>query len=52
MVEEKKVTKAINVRMEEDFHRQFKVYVTNKGTTMQDFILELIKEKLQNDNKG
>lgn len=45
--------KNIVLRVEPEFHQQVKVYVTMKNTTLQDYIVGLIKKDMeQNKQKG
>lgn len=45
--------KNIILRVDPDFHRQIKLYVTMNNTTLQDYIVGLIKKDLeQKMNKG
>lgn len=39
------------LRLPEDLHKDLKVASVITGKTMLDFILEAIREKLQNENK-
>ena len=43
----------IVLRVDPDFHRQIKLHVTMNDTTLQDYIVELIKKDLEKnkDNK-
>jgi hypothetical protein len=39
------------LRMSEDLHKELKVLTVVKETTMMDFIVEAIKEKISRENK-
>ena len=39
--------KSINFKLDIELHRKFKIYVADKGITMQDFIVNAIKEKVE-----
>lgn len=41
------IKKNIVLRVEPDFHRQVKLYVTMNNTTLQDYIVELIKNDME-----
>ncbi len=41
------IKKNIVLRVEPDFHRQVKLYVTMNNTTLQEYIVELIKKDMQ-----
>lgn len=44
--------KNIVLRVNQDFHQQVKLYVTMNNTTLQDYIVGLIKKDMQqNKNK-
>lgn len=40
--------KNVIIRMDEELHKKIKIHVAKKGTTIQDFVLKLIKEDLEN----
>lgn len=40
--------KNVIIRMDEDLHKQIKIYVARKGITIQDFVLNLITDNLDN----
>lgn len=42
--------KTLTVRLDDELHKQFKIYAVNKGTDMQAIIIENIK-KLLEDNR-
>lgn len=47
------VKKNIVLRVEPEFHQQIKVFVAMQNTTLQDYIVGLIKEDLKNhDNEN
>ncbi len=39
--------KLIGVRVDEDTHRQMKLYTVEKGVTIQDYLMELIKRDME-----
>ena len=42
----------IVLRVDPDFHRQIKLHVTMNDTTLQDYIVELIKKDLEQSKKN
>ena len=45
--------KLIGVRVDEKTHRQMKLYTLEKGVTIQDYLMELIKKDMeQHKQKG
>ena len=45
--------KNLIIRLDENFHKDIKVYVASQKTTMQDYVVNLIKndmEKAKNNN--
>lgn len=45
--------KLIGVRVDEETHRQMKLYTVEKGVTIQDYLMELIKKDMeQHKRKG
>lgn len=43
--------KRLNVSVDDDLHRQLKMAVAENGTTINQFVIEAITEKLENDKK-
>lgn len=39
--------KLIGVRVDEETHRQMKLYTVEKGVTIQDYLMELIKNDME-----
>ncbi len=45
--------KLIGVRVDEETHKQMKLYTVEKGITLQDYLMELIKKDMEkNKQKG
>jgi len=44
--------KNIVLKVDEDFHQQIKLHVTINKTTIQSYIVELIKKDLDQSKKG
>lgn len=45
--------KLIGVRVDEETHRQMKLYTVEKGVTIQDYLMKLIKKDMkQHKQKG
>lgn len=40
--------KNVIIRLDEDLHKQLKIYVAKQGITIQDFVLNLITDNLDN----
>lgn len=43
--------KAINIKVPEDLHTQFKILAAKKKTTMKDMIIEFMKKAVEEDSK-
>lgn len=41
--------KRLNVSIDDDLHKQLKMAVAEKGSTIGQFVIEAITEKLEND---
>lgn len=41
--------KRLNVSVDDDLHKQLKMAVAEKGTTIGQFVIDAITEKLKND---
>ncbi len=39
--------KTITLRLDDELHRDFKIFAVKKGVTMQDFIVEMLKKELE-----
>ncbi len=39
--------KLIGVRVDEEMHRQMKLYIVENGLTIQDYLMELIKKDMK-----
>jgi len=44
--EGEKVVKKVTVRLEDDFHKKLKIYCVQNGCTLQDYIINATKSKL------
>lgn len=44
--------KLIGVRVDEELHRQMKLYTVGKGITIQDYLMELIKQDMKKNMEG
>lgn len=44
--------KLIGVRVDEETHRQMKLYTVSQGITIQDYLMELIKQDMKKNMKG
>ena len=43
--------KRLNVSVDDDLHKQLKMAVAENGTTIGQFVIDAITEKLENDKK-
>ena len=43
--------KRLNVSLSDEMHRAVKVSVAEKGTTITQFVIDAVAEKLENDKK-
>ncbi len=43
--------KRLNVSVDDDLHKQLKMAVAEKGSTIGQFVIDAITEKLENDKK-
>ena len=43
--------KRLNVSVDDDLHKQLKMAVAEKGTTIGQFVIDAITEKLENDKQ-
>ncbi len=43
--------KRLNVSVDDELHKQLKMAVAEKGSTIGQFVIEAITEKLENDKK-
>lgn len=44
--------KKIHIRLDDDLHRRVRTYVAQKGTTIQNFIVELLEKALAGGEKS
>lgn len=44
--------KLIGVRVDEETHRKMKLYTVEKGITIQDYLMDLIKKDMERHEKG
>ena len=44
--------KIISIRVEPELHKQLKIIVIQKNTTLQDYIVGLIKKDMEHYNNG
>jgi predicted DNA binding CopG/RHH family protein len=43
--------KKIHIRLDDDLHRRVRTYVAQRGTTIQNFIVELLEKALSGSSK-
>ena len=43
--------KTVSFKVDEDFYKQIKVKIALEGTTLKDYIIELVKADLEKDKK-
>lgn len=51
LVEEVVLIKTITLRLEDDLHKQLKLKTVTEDTTMQDYVIKLIKKSLENTSQ-
>lgn len=44
--------KLIGVRVDEEMHRQMKLYTVSQGITIQDYLMDLIKQDMKKNMEG